>query len=600
MSIVIKLLKGENKTRSFATIAVRPLDVMIEGDRQPLSAHKTVELVCRATGSRPPAIITWWKGTSKLKALKDNISVDGNVTTSIITMTPSSDDNGKHLSCRAENPLISGSAIEYGWKLEVHYIPQLTLRLGSKLRHSHIQEGNDVYLDCSIIASPWVSEIGWRFGGKELVTNTSAGIIVSNQSLVLQKVQRTSRGYYTCVASNSEGEGESNNVQLRVQYSPLCKPGQKVIYGAARHEAVKVVCEVEADPKQLSFRWEFNSSSDNMQVLTFVTDNLRSVATYIPRTEQDYGTLLCWAENSVGRQKEPCVYLVVPAGPPESVQNCIVNNQTEQSFRVECTEGYDGGMTQHYVLEVHDVLLNALHSNQTSHEPVFTVKGLTPGTEFLVVVYAVNSKGRSEAIALRTSTLTTPESLTRVDDVWQVSFNPVLVVLVAIVIGLVLLALIIVLVVKFRSRHHHRKTNQDCSKDDKCQTPLRKDTDDDWKSCSCAGEEKCPDIIPGPLKEGTMDEDDDLCGDGLHWRTSSVDGVPGILSPDSYSRSKLSASGVPLLQSTSPTPPLSQELSLQPTLLQEYSPPKVLSRAAKQVLGDSYTELTTTSRQTKV
>ncbi|GIY94114.1 uncharacterized protein CEXT_775991 [Caerostris extrusa] len=190
---------------------------MIEGDRQPLSAHKTVELVCRATGSRPPAVISWWKGTSKLKALKDNISVDGNVTTSIITMTPSSEDNGKHLSCRAENPLIAGSAIEYGWKLEVHYIPQLTLRLGSKLRHSHIQEGNDVYLDCSIIASPWVSEIGWRFGGKELHTNTSAGIIVSNQSLVLQKVQRTSRGHYTCVASNSEGEGESNVVQLRVQ-----------------------------------------------------------------------------------------------------------------------------------------------------------------------------------------------------------------------------------------------------------------------------------------------------------------------------------------------------------------------------------------------
>ncbi|GFU80025.1 uncharacterized protein TNCV_579051 [Trichonephila clavipes] len=93
---------------------------MIEGDRQPLSAHKTVELVCRATGSRPPAVISWWKGTSKLKALKDNISVDGNVTTSIITMTPSSEDNGKHLSCRAENSLIAGSAIEYGWKLEVH------------------------------------------------------------------------------------------------------------------------------------------------------------------------------------------------------------------------------------------------------------------------------------------------------------------------------------------------------------------------------------------------------------------------------------------------------------------------------------------------
>ncbi|GFU80027.1 uncharacterized protein TNCV_579071 [Trichonephila clavipes] len=117
-------------------------------------------------------------------------------------------------------------------------IPQLTLRLGSKLRHSHIQEGNDVYLDCSIIASPWVSEIGWRFGGKELHTNTSAGIIVSNQSLVLQKVQRTSRGHYTCVASNSEGEGESNVVQLRVQYGDRFNSCQVIYsqFGLAIHQ----------------------------------------------------------------------------------------------------------------------------------------------------------------------------------------------------------------------------------------------------------------------------------------------------------------------------------------------------------------------------
>ncbi|KAG8185952.1 hypothetical protein JTE90_013612 [Oedothorax gibbosus] len=575
----------------------RPLDVMIEGDRQPLSAHKTVELVCRATGSRPPAVITWWKGTSKLKALKDNISVDGNVTTSIITMTPSGDDNGKHLSCRAENPFIAGSAIEYGWKLEVHYLPQLTLRLGSKLRHSHIQEGNDVYLDCSIVASPWVSDIGWRFAGQELHTDTAAGIIVSNQSLVLQKVSRTSRGHYTCVATNSEGEGESNVVQLRVQYAPLCKPGQKVVYGAARHEAVNVLCEVEADPRQVNFRWEFNSSSDNLQVLRFVPEGLRSVATYVPRSEQDYGTLICWAENSVGRQKDPCVYIVVPAGPPDPVQNCLVTNHTEDSFRVECSEGYDGGVSQHFVLEVYEMLGGgrSLVANRSSSEPVFLVRGLKIGTEFLVVVFAVNSKGRSESIALRASTLTTPESLTRIDDVWQVSFSPILVVLLAIVIGVVLLALIIVLIVKFRKKPHHRKAVQDSSKDDKCQTPLRKDTDDDWKSCSCAGEEKCPDIIPAPLREGALEDDEDMCGDGLHWRTSSVD--TGILTPDSYSRSKLSASGMPLLQSS--TPQGSQELSLQPTLLQEYSPTRVLLKKQHHGLLDAEL-ITTTSRQTKV
>ena len=28
----------------------------------------------------------------------------------------------------------------------------------------------------------------------------------------------------------------------------------------------------------------------------------------------DYGNVLCWATNPVGRQSEPCVYHIIPAG----------------------------------------------------------------------------------------------------------------------------------------------------------------------------------------------------------------------------------------------------------------------------------------------
>src|SRR4029077_19120383 len=98
---------------------VRPLLVQIEGEKKSFSAEKTVEVTCRAAGSRPPATITWWKGSKALKRSKDKISIDGNVTTSILSFTPSADDAGKYLSCRAENQLIPGSAIEDGFKLEI-------------------------------------------------------------------------------------------------------------------------------------------------------------------------------------------------------------------------------------------------------------------------------------------------------------------------------------------------------------------------------------------------------------------------------------------------------------------------------------------------
>ena len=99
---------------------VRPLLVQIEGERKAFSAEKTIEITCRSAGSRPPASITWWKGSKALKRVKDKISIDGNHTTSTLSFTPSADDSGKYLSCRSENLLIPGSAIEDGIKLEIN------------------------------------------------------------------------------------------------------------------------------------------------------------------------------------------------------------------------------------------------------------------------------------------------------------------------------------------------------------------------------------------------------------------------------------------------------------------------------------------------
>jgi len=45
-----------------------------------------------------------------------------------------------------------------------------------------------------------------------------------------------------------------------------------------------------------------------------LVDGSISVASYKPKTEMDYGTLLCWADNELGRQSVPCVYHVIPAG----------------------------------------------------------------------------------------------------------------------------------------------------------------------------------------------------------------------------------------------------------------------------------------------
>ena len=95
------------------------MTVHLEGENRQFSANKPTEIVCKTAGSRPLATITWWKGNTKLKKSKERHSEDGNITTSVLTYVPSAEDNGIYLTCRAENSLILGSAIEDSWKLDV-------------------------------------------------------------------------------------------------------------------------------------------------------------------------------------------------------------------------------------------------------------------------------------------------------------------------------------------------------------------------------------------------------------------------------------------------------------------------------------------------
>jgi immunoglobulin superfamily member 9B len=55
--------------------------------------------------------------------------------------------------------------------------------------------------------------------GRMLPHNISQGVIISNHSLVLQSVSRTTAGNYSCVGYNAEGDGESLPFELNV----MCK-----------------------------------------------------------------------------------------------------------------------------------------------------------------------------------------------------------------------------------------------------------------------------------------------------------------------------------------------------------------------------------------
>lgn len=57
------------------------------------------------------------------------------------------------------------------------------------------------------------------FQGQVMQHNQKSGVIMSNSDLAMQKVSRYQAGNYTCIASNVEGDGDSNTVQLKI----MCK-----------------------------------------------------------------------------------------------------------------------------------------------------------------------------------------------------------------------------------------------------------------------------------------------------------------------------------------------------------------------------------------
>lgn len=54
--------------------AVKPLVVNITNKRAHLSALRTYEIECLSSGSKPEAVITWWKGTHQVKHMARNVS----------------------------------------------------------------------------------------------------------------------------------------------------------------------------------------------------------------------------------------------------------------------------------------------------------------------------------------------------------------------------------------------------------------------------------------------------------------------------------------------------------------------------------------------
>ncbi|KOB76275.1 Protein turtle-like protein A [Operophtera brumata] len=311
-----------------------PLSVSLVNRPSKLIAGSASTLRCVAEGSRPAALITWYKENRSFdrKMVTDHSNETWSISTLLFTPTPA--DNGATVKCVAANPSLPMTSIDDQLQLNVVYSPLVVLTLGSTLNPHDIKEGDDVYFECNIRANPREHRISW---------------------------------YHNVIA-------------------PVCAEHTPQVVGAAIDEALRVRCSVHADPADVTFFWQFNNSGESFNVSPArygTVNGSVSELRYTPASERDYGALTCRGANSVGNQAQPCVFQIVPAARPSPPRNCTISsgnnsNWIEDSTRdaegfgdalvIRCVTGYDGGLPQLVVLEALDTASGTVRFNVTANE----------------------------------------------------------------------------------------------------------------------------------------------------------------------------------------------------------------------------------------
>ena len=455
-----------------------PVRIAVSEKNAPLLAGTQQTFTCKAFGSRPPAMLTWWLGHKRLDGGKvySPASTDGTTSTSTLTITPKEEDTNKTITCKAENPEIRQGVLKETWTLNVRYPPKITLELSSMLEEQAVAEGNDVFFVCKIISNPQIDRmVEWYHNDKPLKQNQRKGIIMnsSGTNLVLQEVKKEANGNYTCRATNGVPNigyyEESKPFNLDVKYLPVCVPEGVKVYGVAKEENVRIRCQVAANPSNLTFRWTFNNSAEIKDVdkNKFTVNNSISLFSYKPERELDYGTLMCWSRNAIGEQQKPCVFHIIAAGKPDPVKNCTTTNVNNSAFQISCSPGFNGGLPQNFTIQVieNETLEEKVVFRGDSTDPNFTVTNLKDSTDYRVYVVPVNMKGKGQPQNPQGTfvrTLTAPQPITAEkpksgnDDNEKENLNPIMVIIFGGASGFVLIIVTITLAVRVRCS---RRTN---------------------------------------------------------------------------------------------------------------------------------------------
>ncbi|KAK2171898.1 hypothetical protein NP493_1005g00049 [Ridgeia piscesae] len=209
-------------------------------------------------------------------------------------------------------------------------------------------------------------------------------------------------GQYTCAGSaqtaGNTTNDESKAFVVNVQYEAHWSTGPRIATAAPNDTSKEIVCSVCANP-QPTFLWTFKNESLRKGIK--VVGN-KIILDHV--TKDDFGVYQCTAHNSVNGEDRMAVFEVNvdERGPArEPLSFTILSNHTSVALTLQWHPGFDGGHPpQTFTLQYRastEVTLRTwsdIFSHKTDGVTRYqaTVTGLRPQTEYVLSLYAENSR----------------------------------------------------------------------------------------------------------------------------------------------------------------------------------------------------------------
>ena len=296
-------------------IVLAPVRVEISRTVSTFVAGTSYNLTCQVLGSNPTPTTFLWVAGKKLENINVRESSDGKIFTIVSTFIPTPEHDGEFISCRALNKYLPNEALEDQWKISVVYPPISVIRAEypeyTNQSSLSVEVARKIILSCEAKSNPKPFEYHWRHKELGRINSQSS----SSSKFILQDIKVEQAGFYTCLAENLQGVGESNSIYVDVQYPPICRDETVLEIFISVHESVDLVCEMNSNPGNLTFLWNLHIKDGDVvnpvdvPSSQYTQHERRSVLTLTPRTPGDFGTVTCRARNSVGVGR-PCKYQI--------------------------------------------------------------------------------------------------------------------------------------------------------------------------------------------------------------------------------------------------------------------------------------------------